>query len=109
MADARPVALSPPAAPACPEWTNIHRAQWAQFLQSDVGQVLWARFRAIEADTALRACQDVEHTVEYARHAAGFADARAWLESLSRVSRDTETTASEVPEGEELLAERFTP
>lgn len=98
-----------PAALPAPDWTEDNRRVWSQFLKSDVGWVLWQRMLAVSNDLAQRSCQDSMHTAHSAGRAAGFRDAVDWLHSLSRVSRDTDTTASEATPGEDALADRLSP
>jgi hypothetical protein len=86
---------APAAPPVAPEWTDEHQAVLLRFLASDAGQALWQRLRAVEADIASRAVQDVMHTSHSAGHAAGFADCRKWLESLSRLDLGATKTESE--------------
>lgn len=104
---------APLASPTAPEWTAEHQAVLNRFLASDAGQALWQRMRAVEADSAARAVQDVMHTSHSAGRAAGFADARKWLESISRVElsatqTNSETTAGQpATEGELALPEPY--
>ena len=105
-----------PATPTtAPEWTGEHQATLNRFLACDAGQALWKRMRAVESDIAARAVQDVMHTSHSAGHAAGFADARKWLESLSRLDLSASQIESEqtdgqpANEGELALHETYSP
>lgn len=107
----RPAGGAPlPAAPLAPDWTDDHRRAFLAFLKTEAGVVLMARMNAVAAHNAATACLDPMHTQHSAGRAAGFGDARNWLLSLSRVSRDLETTDMQAdPEGEAALHERFSP
>jgi hypothetical protein len=91
------LSIAQPASNVSPEWTEVHRAHLLQFLQSPTGQALLARGRAVHADMAIRACQDVFHTQHTAGRAYGFGDQLKWLESLSRPSRAPEDSLQEGP------------
>lgn len=106
------------AAPLAPDWDPRHQAELARFLRTDAGRVFSDRFRAVEAHAALEACKDTFHTQHSAGVAAGFAQARAWMLSLSRASRDPEAPHSEADlnsepnteeQGEASLRERMSP
>jgi len=103
----------PPGPAAAPDWTPEHQAALNHFLATPAGQALEARWRAVEADIAARAVQDVLHTSHSAGHAAGFADSRKWLESLSRAdlsATQTESIDGQPAElGELALPERYSP
>lgn len=99
-----------PAFPIAPDWTELHQRSWAQFLSSETGQAMWARLKAVEADVSARAVQDPMHTAHSAGRAAGFADCRTWLESLTRACRDSQAQQdAEQVEGEPEFSERLSP
>jgi hypothetical protein len=77
----RAAAASPAVTPA---WTMARRAEFARFLSSDTGQAFLSRFDAAANDVAARAVTDVMHTSHSAGHAAGFREAKLWIETLSR-------------------------
>jgi hypothetical protein len=104
-------------APMAPDWEPEHQRELNSFLRSGTGVVLMERMRAVEANTAARACKEPYHIEHSAGIALGFNQARDWIESLSRVARDPATSAPEdsSPEhhtlsiGESELRERLSP
>ena len=107
-----------PAAPVAPDWTQADMGAWQRFLGSDVGQRLWARFRAVEFRNYQTGCNDSMFSAHSAGRAKGFSDARDWLESLSRTACVTaDSPSGELPEthdmpgpdGEAQLHERYSP
>lgn len=78
-----------------PDWTAADRAAWRTFLAGPTGQRLLARGRAVQYDTAARACQEVLHTPHAAGVAEGFRQCLDWLENLTRVSRALDTPATD--------------
>jgi len=68
--------------PVAPDWTHDDAAKWKQFLQSDTGQTLWLRVRAIEAAASIKACCGEGDP----KIAGGMSNAFNWLEGLATIS-----------------------
>jgi hypothetical protein len=99
-----------------PDWLPEHRRAFVSFLATDAGKTLLQRAAAVQANTAVAACNDSISTTHSAARAAGFGDCLVWLVSLSRSSRATDDSGSEITEqtdtppiGESALRERMSP
>src|SRR5947209_1899992 len=87
---------APAAAPNSREWRTAHRDGLYAFLfRTEAGMVLMHRFRAVAAQVSARSCADAFHTSHSAGTAHGWNEALAWLESLSRTSRDIDVPSPE--------------
>lgn len=106
---AKAVPPLPAAVAVAPDWLPRHQTAWKHFLESETGQVLWARYRAIHGQVAIEACKDQFHTSHAAGTANGWHECGQWLLSLSRSSRVIEEPTDSLPPGEAELAERFSP
>jgi hypothetical protein len=84
-------------------WLDAHRLALIRFLACDAGQVLQARFAAVEDDLVRRNLQDAQNTTYRAGQACGFMDARAWLLSLTGCGSKPDKTE---PLDEQTLAQR---
>lgn len=122
-----PGPLALPATAPVPLWEPIDKARLQQFLSSDTGQRLLARWEARELLSYRMQCSDPMHAAHSSGRARGFSDGREWLISLSRVTCVPVTTAlgsaafapdgaeadsqqdMQPIEGESELHERFSP
>ena len=103
-------------------WEPIDKARLQQFLSSDTGRRLLARWEQRELLSYREQCADAMHAAHSCGRARGFSDGREWLISLSRVTVVQVTSADESGvkevssqkdkqpmEGESELLERFSP
>jgi hypothetical protein len=105
----------PPAQLPEADWSEEHRAHWAQFLSTPTGQAFLARWRVLEGLVATQSCKDVFHTAHSAGTANGWNQSRVWAESLSRAARAHAETGPAVKpddsqkQGRSSLAELLSP
>jgi hypothetical protein len=97
---------------ARPDWGADEARAVAAFLNSCAGRLFSKRIWSVAAHVAIEGANDRAHTIHSAGVSAGWIECVRYLHSLSRVSRDQDTSQpndSQQPEDEAALVERLSP